>query len=285
MSTQAKPDTNIVWANTGTIIEPTGAKKNVGWIQEKPAFENMNWVQNLYGEFVQHVNLEGVAVWDTATEYEIGALVKGSDDLVYYGLTATNQANDPTVSPANWRESVGVTEDHRLSLVNAATAPTAANPVLTEADRPTREYGGIFQYDVSTNINAPLGATWYLVTGWTGSTPSSANVTPSTGSSNITVGITGTYKIDYSVSFNAGAATANHKFGVQVNGDSAGAGIVMVDRAFITTVDTLDRHPGGSIIVDLTASDTVELWFKENTAATNENILVFNSTLMVTRVD
>ena len=47
-----KPDVNKVFAATGSIIEPTPVKVNLGWVSEIPDFEFENWIQNRQDQFI-----------------------------------------------------------------------------------------------------------------------------------------------------------------------------------------------------------------------------------------
>jgi len=101
-----KPNINIAWAENGTKIDPGAGKYNTGWVGlgEKPPYQSQNYIQNRADVFSKHVNEFGVCQWDAITTYSISSLVLASNGLLYQSLQNTNQNNDPSVSPAFWKE-------------------------------------------------------------------------------------------------------------------------------------------------------------------------------------
>lgn len=49
----SKPSKYPEWADGGTIVEPSGAKKSLGWIVEKPPYQFFNWLFNLIYQWVE----------------------------------------------------------------------------------------------------------------------------------------------------------------------------------------------------------------------------------------
>ena len=100
---QAKPDlTNGVWGSTGATTDPGAVKTKTGWIAEIPPSGVQNWAQKRSDEFIAHVNEQGIAVHDVATDYPVDGWAKGSDGQVYVSLQTPNINQDPTTEAAYW---------------------------------------------------------------------------------------------------------------------------------------------------------------------------------------
>jgi hypothetical protein len=106
MAIQTKPaDINKIWASSGPKEQPIGSKISGGWIKsERPTYQNMNWLQNLFSTFCQHINQSGIPVWDAATEYYANSIVKGANGLVYFAK-ADNTNKEPSANAAQWELS------------------------------------------------------------------------------------------------------------------------------------------------------------------------------------
>ena len=99
----AKPDlSNGIWASTGAVTDPGAAKTIIGWIAEIPPHQYQNWWQERADEFIFHVNEEGIAEWDAATDYPVDGWAKGSDGNVYVSLQTPNVNQDPISEPTYW---------------------------------------------------------------------------------------------------------------------------------------------------------------------------------------
>ncbi|MCH8821322.1 hypothetical protein IID23_02240 [Patescibacteria group bacterium] len=107
MSKPSGSDLKRIWALTGTKVDPDtvqAGKMAEGWNQEIPPFEFMNFIQNLVAAYVDHSNVEGIAIWDTETTYNLASLAKASDGVVYKSLIGSNLNNNPNAggSPSEW---------------------------------------------------------------------------------------------------------------------------------------------------------------------------------------
>ena len=105
MAVPTKPNPNPIWASGGTSVDPGTTKRSTGWIKEIPPFEQFNWILFMLNQFVAHVNARGIPEWDSTTSYDAGALVMGSDTVVYRSLTNTNAGNDPVGDAINWKKA------------------------------------------------------------------------------------------------------------------------------------------------------------------------------------
>lgn len=127
---------NKVWGETGTVVAPSDAKISTGWEQEIPPHEYMNYIQNLMSSFLKHLSENGIAVWDSVTDYQLGAQAIGSDGVRYESLQTPNVNQDPTASPSYWRVAhavgsyyvdSGAADAYVLTSANALTAPNKYN--------------------------------------------------------------------------------------------------------------------------------------------------------------
>lgn len=97
MANQNKPaGVNIIWANSGTRVDPGEAKANTGWVVETPPYQYENWLEWKQDSFISHINQHGMAVWDNLTEYQGNfSYTKGSNGIIYK-CVKTNTNVDPT---------------------------------------------------------------------------------------------------------------------------------------------------------------------------------------------
>jgi len=101
MPTISKPASmSTIWAASGIKTAPTDLKTSQGWVIELPPYQTANYIENKQDQFNAHVNMHGMAEWDSVTEYQGGlSYSRGSDGLVYK-CVATNINFDPT-NPLN----------------------------------------------------------------------------------------------------------------------------------------------------------------------------------------
>ncbi len=99
----AKPDKlDIIWGATGTSVDPGDAKFELGWEAEIPPYQYFNFVLNKHASMMDHVNVNGIPVWDLATTYVQGARVL-YNDVVYRCKVATALNVIPgTVTASTW---------------------------------------------------------------------------------------------------------------------------------------------------------------------------------------
>lgn len=96
MTDIAKPSNlSKTWAKLGDKIEPSDTKKDLGWVEEIPTFQDFNWIMNRQDTAIAHTNMHGIPVWDSSTEYQAGnCLTTGSNGYIY-ACKVTNTGNDP----------------------------------------------------------------------------------------------------------------------------------------------------------------------------------------------
>jgi hypothetical protein len=97
------------WANDGTIVQPPNTKQDEGWLRgEQPPHEWMNWLQNTFGQKINHILSRGVPDWSATTQYTAGASVNRSGAT--WVAAATNTNSEPTDVNANWVRSADRSE-------------------------------------------------------------------------------------------------------------------------------------------------------------------------------
>lgn len=103
------------WSATGTKVEPSETKKNIGWQSgERPAYQRMNWLQNLITKQINYLMRTGLPEWNSETTYEINDVLTSMG--VVYIATAQNANSAPPSS--NWKTITP------LNNLNGSGAPT-----------------------------------------------------------------------------------------------------------------------------------------------------------------
>lgn len=104
MSKITKPDISIQWAQAGVIVAPSDAKKQSGWVVEKPAYDYMNWLQNRQDTAIAYTYQIGIPEWDSATEYQYAAgytTYVQYNGIIYKALQVGTNKN-PSTETAYW---------------------------------------------------------------------------------------------------------------------------------------------------------------------------------------
>lgn len=81
-----------VWSESGTNVDPGTVKNDLGWIAEKPPFQYFNWILNRADQMLQHIEQNGMPVWDALTTYPDGGWCIESG-VFYKSLQAANTNN------------------------------------------------------------------------------------------------------------------------------------------------------------------------------------------------
>lgn len=127
-----KPNMEIAWAENAAapdIVAPGDTKLALGWLgTDLPPHNYFNFIDNRTDTYLQHLNEEGIPMWDADTAYPIKGLAKGSDGLVYSSKTASNTNNDPTGGGDTINWSLFVPED----IPQEIRTPTNVSPFDTE---------------------------------------------------------------------------------------------------------------------------------------------------------
>lgn len=97
MANQVKPDVNTIWGSAGLATAISKAKQALGWVAEIPEYDQFNGMLQQISQFQQHVNQEGVALWDALTTYGVGSVVKSPVDRSLYRSLNADQLNVPPI--------------------------------------------------------------------------------------------------------------------------------------------------------------------------------------------
>lgn len=117
------------WAQGGAQSDPGDIKTELGWVAEKPPYQQENWVQARQDDMLAHIEEQGVPDWNVGTDYLEGALAMGSDRAVYRAVQANTGVNPTTDAGSNW-----------LLLVRTATE---SNPGVVQLASPSEVLFGL----------------------------------------------------------------------------------------------------------------------------------------------
>ncbi len=137
------------WAANGGVSEPDSSKIDVGWQSgERPSFQVMNWLQNLYAQKLNHILQNGIPAWNSTTQYEVGNVAINSG-LAYRCITQNTNSAPPS---ANWAQ-----------LVPDGLKNTATNRDPLATDDNTQGYEVFSRW-----VNTSTGESWVLLNAATG---------------------------------------------------------------------------------------------------------------------
>lgn len=102
----ARQNISQVWAAAGSKTDPGGVKVLAGWNAEIPPYQYFNWWKNRVDQMLEHLEKNGVAVWDTNTVYAAEGLALGSDGVLYQAVLSQSGNNPTTDGGTNWRSLV-----------------------------------------------------------------------------------------------------------------------------------------------------------------------------------
>lgn len=144
MANISKPtNLNVIWASTGTRVDPGVTKTNIGWVVQLPPYEYQNWAMNRQDTAIAHFNQHGIPEWDVNTEYQGNlSYSQGSNGLIYKciqthtGLDPTNINNSLYWSRAfeDYGSVQVVQSALNAHLANYATLSGISNTVLARAN-------------------------------------------------------------------------------------------------------------------------------------------------------
>ena len=276
----AKPDFSEglgrVWGVTGTSVDPdtvTAGKVATGWIQEKPPFAYMNWLQKFVTQFVNHVNEEGIALWDAETTYPTNGLTKGADGVVYRAISSNTNV-DPTVTPATWSvfasggggTSDDISNESGVSGATVTAALNALNALISGLDSgDISNASGVTGADVTAALNALNSALVALdssdivnASSLVGATITSALDGLDSGDISNASGVTGATVTTALTTLNAAIASVNATVSAlgsdDISNDSTVAGATVSDA--LEQLDSDIASAGGTTLVsDMVTSD------------------------------
>jgi len=129
-----------VWASSGAVVEPDISKVEEGWqLGEQPPHEFMNWLQNTFGEKLNHVLSNGTPQWNSSTSYGAGSTVQRTGSV--WIAMEPNSNSEPATGNTNW--------SRLLKLADASSEATADKLAL-------RDENGTFKVGEATDPAHPV---------------------------------------------------------------------------------------------------------------------------------
>lgn len=101
MAKYLQKDMRERWASAGSIATPSTEKTAEGWIEEIPASELANFIENRQDEALAYFMQQGLAEWLNNLEYQVSSFIQ-YDGIVYKALSI-NINQQPNVTPAVWQ--------------------------------------------------------------------------------------------------------------------------------------------------------------------------------------
>ena len=137
-----KPDVSKIWASNALPTDITNpdtviaGKQEQGWLGDDiPPHSYFNHEQNKVAAFANHVNIEGLPIWDAASEYVLNSYAKDpTTGRQYRSLVGSagspNVGNAPASSPAEWREQIETELEDVVTPIN--TLPVSLDTIATQ---------------------------------------------------------------------------------------------------------------------------------------------------------
>jgi len=246
-----KPNLTRIWAADAAgsdVVDPdvqTPGKFALGWGSEKPPYQFFNFMQKLFTQGLGYFDEQGIAFWNTDTDYQNFSITKGSNGSLYF-LKASGDGTEDPVDDAgvNWTPLPTRAElDAKADQATTYTETEVDTLLDAKANQATTYTKTEANTLLATKTQKPSETT---VTGTTTFTNSTNNIAL-TGIGSIGLEIGDVVQV-------TGTVSNNKLFTVEVITDS---GNVIVNQA----------HAGGTTsksLVDETVSATVTLlakWF------------------------
>ena len=114
---------NDTWASGGDKVDPGAVKTTAGWVVEAPPHEFFNHWQGRTDEMLQHLERSGIAIYDSATIYELAAYTR-EGTITYRSLVGSNTGNLPSTSPTEWVQAFLIFSNNLSDLPDVAAART-----------------------------------------------------------------------------------------------------------------------------------------------------------------
>ena len=132
-----------VWASSGAVVEPDISKVEEGWqLGEQPPHEFMNWLQNTFGEKLNHVLSNGTPQWNSSTSYGAGSTVQRTGSV--WMAMQPNSNSEPAAGNTNWSRLIklaDIKQDSDITVTVGAGADfETINAALTHLSNFYPEY-------------------------------------------------------------------------------------------------------------------------------------------------
>lgn len=160
MTRQTFPD-NTIWANAAPEIDPPDASLYAlayesGSGKTPPKAGVHNFLFNRADQMLQHIEQNGVPVWDARTIYALNGWCLGSDGMLYRSRQVGNVNHNPIGDDGTyWRSMTSISMEKMFPVGSAVMRPT--NPGAAESA------GGLgFGTWVDMQGRSPIGAGTFI---------------------------------------------------------------------------------------------------------------------------
>lgn len=96
-----RPTRTVRWSESGNKAEPSSEKQELGWVIEKPPYEEMNWIHYEQDTATQYILQEGIPAWYSEQSYSETSQVQYNG--VTYKARIASTGKQPDISPDSWR--------------------------------------------------------------------------------------------------------------------------------------------------------------------------------------
>lgn len=95
-----RPNRDVLWSESGNQTEPSTEKQELGWVIEKPPYEEMNWIHYQQDLGQKYLFQRGISEWSASEDYPKDALVQYNGK--YYKSLLANKGKQPDTNVASW---------------------------------------------------------------------------------------------------------------------------------------------------------------------------------------
>lgn len=106
-----RPNRDVLWSESGNQTEPSTEKQELGWVIEKPPYEEMNWIHYQQDLGQKYLLQRGISEWSASEDYPKDALVQYNGK--YYKAILENKGKQPDINPDVWKIAFS---DYQLTL-------------------------------------------------------------------------------------------------------------------------------------------------------------------------
>lgn len=95
-----RPNRDVLWSESGNQTEPSTEKQELGWVIEKPPYEEMNWIHYQQDLGQKYLLQRGISEWSASEDYPKDALVQYNGK--YYKSLLANKGKQPDTNASSW---------------------------------------------------------------------------------------------------------------------------------------------------------------------------------------
>ena len=140
-----KPNLTRIWAADAAgsdVVDPdvqTPGKFALGWGAEKPPYQFFNFMQKLFTQGLGYFDEQGIAFWNTDTDYQNFSITKGSNGSLYFLKASGDGTEDPVDDGSvNWTPLPTRAEvDAKANQATTYTKTEANTLLATKTEKPS----------------------------------------------------------------------------------------------------------------------------------------------------